>query len=75
MPNRRIPKRLASAYNMEFFKDPVCLSGCSAYVVAELKPMLGDGSRKQIVIRLVPTLVIRADKKRQSYLFIDESAA
>jgi hypothetical protein len=47
-------------YSISFHEDPVCLSDCAVFVVAELEPMVGGGPRKQVVIRMTPELVIDA---------------
>jgi hypothetical protein len=55
---------MCDGYGTEIVKDPLCLPGCEAFVIAELRPMIGTGIGKQVVIREVPTLTVVPGKGR-----------
>ena len=54
---------ICDGYGVEFKDPPVCIGDCSQALVAVLKPMVGTGNERAIVLKLEPSLSIRPDSK------------
>ncbi len=52
---------ICEGYTIEFNNPPICVADCSRAVVAALKPMVGGGGERWIVIALIESLTIRPD--------------
>jgi hypothetical protein len=49
---------ICEGYDVEFNDPPICVEDCSQAVLATLKPMLGAGASRWIVLKLEPSLRI-----------------
>ena len=54
---------ICEGYGVEFKDPPVCIVDCSQAILAVLKPMVGTGNERSIILKLEPALSIRPDSK------------
>jgi hypothetical protein len=54
---------ICEGYGIEFNDPPICLDDCSQAILATLKPMVGAGNERWVVLKLEASLRITPDAK------------